>query len=153
MDDKSEKTEEFKHDDFITTLSFTQNIISRMATMCTICKLCVATIYSVFIIAGFEDAPPSIFIIMGVIIITMAALDGMYLFRERNYIGWYNELIEKWSSKSIKQEDYFKLSINSSKRHPKNTKSCPICSHSILPFYGVLLFIDFICCMWRLCNG
>lgn len=128
--------------EFLTTLQFVQNIISRMATMCTICKICAITAFPVLIVAGMKSSMSGVFILTGVLVLVLACMDGLYLFRERNYIGHYRELVEKWDLGTLQKEDMFKVTIGSLKRHPKNTKGCPLFSTSIWPFYAALLISD-----------
>lgn len=142
MENGVEQENKINNDNFIATLGFIQNIITRMATMCTICKICTITIVTALIIAGFSNTPKFIFFIIALIIIVMAIIDSLYLFRERNYIGQYNQLVEEWRKGEIPRQDYFKVTIGSLKRHPYNKKGCPLISNSIYLFYGLLLAID-----------
>lgn len=128
--------------EFIVTLQFVQNIIARMATMCTICKICAATAFPVLMVAGTKSSMGGVFILTGGLVLVLACMDGLYLFRERNYIGHYRELVEKWDLGALQKEDMFKVTIGSLKRHRKNTKCCPLFSTSIWPFYTALLICD-----------
>ena len=110
--------------------------------MCTICKICATTAFTAFIVAGMNVKTGMVFLLAALFLIVLAWIDGRYLFRERNYIGHYQELVEKWNLGTLQKEDMFKVTIGSLKKHPKNTKCSPLLSSSILPFYGILLVCD-----------
>ena len=128
--------------EFIVTLQFVQNVIARMANMCTVCKICAATAFPAFIVAGTTLKTDMAFILAALFLFASAWIDGRYLFRERNYIAHYQELVEKWNLGTLQKEDMFKLSIGSLKKHRKNTKCSPLLSSSIRPYYGALLLCD-----------
>ncbi len=124
-------------------LNTVQSIINRMAGNSANCKTwCVTIVTAVIALAAQLKAPNHAWISV-VPIIIFCFLDSFYLALERHFIDVYSSVAKKVRSGQLVREDLFNIP-----KPREETVAAQVCSiadaawsASILPFYGLLIFM------------
>ncbi|MCD9515525.1 hypothetical protein [Photobacterium carnosum] len=118
-------------------LEFIQNVITRMNSNSFLIKGWAITLISALFALAAKDSNIQYVLITYIVIPVFWFMDGFFLSQERQYRDLYNHV-------RLKDDQDIDFSMNASIFNNKNNWLSGVFSKTLLPFYGVTIFVTLV---------